>query len=311
MSAPHRGWRLFHQVRRPQACALCGARSRSNYGQQGSPGRAADPTRSAPQAATAKPSGPTERPAAGPVVPLTGTRAAPEELLGGVVVAPTTDATVFRTITKCESSRGVGEPTISAGRAAPSMSSWGRLSRRRQMRRSRCRRQIREACPAPVGDGCLRSSNEPTEAGPAPAALTLQSRSFVFRILPVAAESLSGNIKRDFLAGKLGRRPQALPGIIVSLTVTRMVCPSSGSKSCLSYLALAKLSMWARCLLNVVKGSSVLVSRSGLKISRARIVTPQRMRSFVSFSCPERIRSRYRSPVAGLAEVRGAQRPRQ
>ena len=34
------------------------------------------------------------------------------------------------------SRRGVGEPTISAGRAAPSMSSWGRLSRRRPMRRS-------------------------------------------------------------------------------------------------------------------------------------------------------------------------------
>ena len=32
----------------PQACALCGARSRSNHGQQGSPGRAADPTRSRP-----------------------------------------------------------------------------------------------------------------------------------------------------------------------------------------------------------------------------------------------------------------------
>ena len=47
-SAPHRGWRLFHQVRRPQACALCGTRSRSHHGQQGSPGRAADPTRSRP-----------------------------------------------------------------------------------------------------------------------------------------------------------------------------------------------------------------------------------------------------------------------
>src|SRR6266850_285713 len=44
-----------------------------------------------------------------------------------------------------------------------------------------------------------------------------------------------------------------------------MVRPSSGSKSCLSYLALAELSMWARYLLNVVKGSSVLLSKSDLK----------------------------------------------
>ena len=57
-----------------------------------------------------------------------------------------------------------------------------------------------------------------------------------------------------------------------------MVCPSSGSKSCLSYLALAELSMWARYLLNVVKGSSVLLSKSDLKTSRAWLVTPQRMR---------------------------------
>src|SRR6476620_559008 len=65
----------------------------------------------APQAATAKPSGPAERPAAGPVVPLTFTRAAPEELLGGGGVAPATDATVTRTITK-------GEPVAArSGRA--------------------------------------------------------------------------------------------------------------------------------------------------------------------------------------------------
>jgi hypothetical protein len=57
-----------------------------------------DPT---PQAATAKPSRPAERPAAGPVVPLTFTRVAPEELLGGGG-APATDATVTRAITKGE-----------------------------------------------------------------------------------------------------------------------------------------------------------------------------------------------------------------
>ena len=67
-----------------------------------------DPT---PQAPIAKPSAPAERPAAGPVVPLTVTRVAPEELLGGVVVAPPTDTTVTRTITK-------GEPVAArSGRA--------------------------------------------------------------------------------------------------------------------------------------------------------------------------------------------------
>jgi hypothetical protein len=50
----------------------------------------------------AKPSGPAARPAAGPVVPLTVTRAVPEELLGGGGVAPATDAAVTRTITKGE-----------------------------------------------------------------------------------------------------------------------------------------------------------------------------------------------------------------
>ena len=72
-------------------------------GNKGLPVALPIPLDPAPQAATAKPSGPTERPAAGPVVPLTGTRAAPEELLGGVVVSPATDATVFRAITKGES----------------------------------------------------------------------------------------------------------------------------------------------------------------------------------------------------------------
>jgi hypothetical protein len=52
-----------------------------------------------------------------------------------------------------------------------------------------------------------------------------------------------------------------------SLIVTRMVCPSPGTKSCRSYLALAALSMWALYLLNVVKGSSVLLLKSDLKTS--------------------------------------------
>jgi hypothetical protein len=41
------------------------------------------PADSAPQASNAKPGGPAQRPAAGPVVPLTAMQAAPEELIGG------------------------------------------------------------------------------------------------------------------------------------------------------------------------------------------------------------------------------------
>jgi uncharacterized protein len=49
-------------------------------------------------------SAPAQRPEAGPVVPLTVPRVAPEELLGGgrAASAPATDATVTRTLTKGE-----------------------------------------------------------------------------------------------------------------------------------------------------------------------------------------------------------------
>src|SRR5262245_22297780 len=55
-----------------------------------------------PQAAKAKQGAPAQRPEAGPVVPLTATGVAPEELLGGGRAAPATDATVTRTLTKGE-----------------------------------------------------------------------------------------------------------------------------------------------------------------------------------------------------------------
>jgi uncharacterized protein len=57
-----------------------------------------------PQTTKAKQSPPAQRPEAGPVVPLTVTPAAPEELLGGgrAASAPATDATVTRTLTKGE-----------------------------------------------------------------------------------------------------------------------------------------------------------------------------------------------------------------
>jgi hypothetical protein len=65
--------------------------------------------------APAKPGGPAQRPSAGPVVPLTVSRVAPEELLGGSravpAAAPATDATATRTLTR-------GEPVAApSGRA--------------------------------------------------------------------------------------------------------------------------------------------------------------------------------------------------
>jgi uncharacterized protein len=87
-------------------------------GNRGLPVALPVPLDPAPQAVSAKPSGPAERPAAGPVVPLTVTRAAPEELLGGGGVASATDATVTRTITK-------GEP-VTARRGRADDFSWPR-----------------------------------------------------------------------------------------------------------------------------------------------------------------------------------------
>jgi uncharacterized protein len=57
-----------------------------------------------PQTTKAKQSPPAQRPEAGPVVPLTVTPVAPEELLGGgrAASAPATDATVTRILTKGE-----------------------------------------------------------------------------------------------------------------------------------------------------------------------------------------------------------------
>jgi hypothetical protein len=56
-----------------------------------------------PQSPNAKPGGPAQRPAAGPVVPLTATQAAPEELIGGGrAPASAVDATASRVLTKGE-----------------------------------------------------------------------------------------------------------------------------------------------------------------------------------------------------------------
>jgi hypothetical protein len=62
------------------------------------------PVGSVPQAPNAKAGGAAQRPAAGPVVPLTETRVAPEELMGGAGAAPAaaTGATVTRALSKGE-----------------------------------------------------------------------------------------------------------------------------------------------------------------------------------------------------------------
>jgi hypothetical protein len=78
-----------------------------------------DPGRETPNA---KPGGPAQRPAAGPVVPLTITPDAPEELLGGgrtgAALAPTTDGIVTRALT-------TGEPVAAPGGRADDFS-WPR-----------------------------------------------------------------------------------------------------------------------------------------------------------------------------------------
>ena len=71
---------------------------------------------------SAKPGGPAQRPAAGPVVPLTASKTVPEELLGGRTAAraPATDATATRVLTK-------GEPIAAPSGRADDFS-WPRAS---------------------------------------------------------------------------------------------------------------------------------------------------------------------------------------
>jgi hypothetical protein len=73
-------------------------------GNKGMPVALPMPVDPAPQGSNAKPGGPAQRPAVGPVVPLTVSRAAPEELIGGgrAAPAPAPDATVARALTKGE-----------------------------------------------------------------------------------------------------------------------------------------------------------------------------------------------------------------
>jgi hypothetical protein len=80
------------------------------------------PAEPGPQGPNAKPGGPAQRPAVGPVVPLTVSRVAPEELIGGGRAAPapvpSPDAAVARALTK-------GEPIAAPGGRADDFS-WPR-----------------------------------------------------------------------------------------------------------------------------------------------------------------------------------------
>jgi uncharacterized protein len=73
-------------------------------GNKGMPVALPAPVGSVPQAPNAKAGGAAQRPAAGPVVPLTETLVAPEELMGGAGAAPAaaTGATVTRALSKGE-----------------------------------------------------------------------------------------------------------------------------------------------------------------------------------------------------------------
>jgi hypothetical protein len=101
------------------------------FGNKGMPVALPMPVEPGPQAPNAKPGGPAQRPTAGPVVPLTVWRVAPEELMGGgrAAPAPTTDATAVRTLTK-------GEPLAAPSGRADDFS-WS--ARRDQSRAGRSR----------------------------------------------------------------------------------------------------------------------------------------------------------------------------
>jgi hypothetical protein len=71
-------------------------------GNKGMPVALPVPVDAGPPAPVAKPGSPTQRPAAGPVVPLTAPRIAPEELIGDGRPTPASDATVGRALTKGE-----------------------------------------------------------------------------------------------------------------------------------------------------------------------------------------------------------------
>jgi hypothetical protein len=135
------------------------------------------PDGSPPQAPNAKAGGPAQRPVAGPVVPLTETRIAPEELIGGPAAATGASVTMTKGEPLAAPSGRADDFTWPRGAvnvepavvepAAPDTAAADRG----------CRRQNRQACPAQVGAGCLR----PAQAGPASGATSSQSHALGLR----------------------------------------------------------------------------------------------------------------------------------
>ena len=107
------------------------------------------------------------RPMAGPVVPLTGANVGSEQvLLGGPNESPgaTVGLSAGEAVAAPADDFGWprGEVNVEQAVVEPAVPD---------------RRQIRQARPAQVGNGCLRRSNGPgAEAGPAPAAASSQSQ---------------------------------------------------------------------------------------------------------------------------------------
>ena len=168
----HRRRRLLHQVRRAQARPLRRARDPARHRQQAAcRSRCRCRSIRARKAPNAKPGGPAQRPAAGPVVPLTVSRVAPEELIGGGRAAarcpPPTQPSRACSPRASRSRRRAGGRTISAGRAARSTSSLPPSNRRRRPspRRTPARSARRRRTPRPP---TLSRSRSSAGRGPVP-----------------------------------------------------------------------------------------------------------------------------------------------
>ncbi len=119
-------------------------------GNKGLPVALPMPVDPGPQTPNAKPGSPAQRPAVGPVVPLTAdSRVAPEELLGGGRPAPATDATVGRTLTK-------GEPVAAPSGRADDFS-WPRGAANVEPA------AVEPAAPETVAPGGNAKSNKPAQ----------------------------------------------------------------------------------------------------------------------------------------------------
>ncbi len=160
--SPIAHWRRhsFHQVRRSQACALRRARNRAQPASRGMPVALPVPAAgAAPQAPNAKPGGPAQRPAAGPVVPLTAMQGRRRRSLigggraGGRVRRATQPPRAWWAKARPPPRRADG-PTISVGRAARA-----RLRRLIPTRRPWLRRNRHQIIHGETGPAALRTAH--------------------------------------------------------------------------------------------------------------------------------------------------------